>query len=137
MAMHRVGLIVPSSNTTMETELPWRCASASGTNRRTASPSTLHVLRMQHVTPEALLAMNAQTERATAELADMRLNVVATACLVAIMAQGPKHHCVVQAEIESILEREHAPATVVSRRARSWMHFMPSAPERSGWSLLI
>jgi maleate isomerase len=69
---------------------------------------------MRHVTPEALRAMNAETERATMELADTRPNVVATACLVAIMAQGLKHHCVVQAEIESILEREHAPAPVVS-----------------------
>ena len=58
--------------------------------------------------------MNAQTERATAELADMRPSVVATACLVAIMAQGPGHHWVVQAEIESILEREHAAVPVVS-----------------------
>jgi maleate isomerase len=71
-------------------------------------------LRMQNVTPEELRAMNAETERATTELADMRPNVIATACLVAIMAQGPKHHCVVEAEIESILERELAPAPVVS-----------------------
>jgi len=41
---------------------------------------------MQRVTPEELRAMNAQTERATTELADMRPGVVATACLVAIMA---------------------------------------------------
>jgi maleate isomerase len=113
-AMHHIGLIVPSSNTTMETELP-----ALLREREREQPQdkfTFHAarLRMQHVTPEALLAMNAQTERATTELADMRPDVVATACLVAIMAQGPKHHCVVEAEIESILEREHAPAPVVS-----------------------
>ena len=34
---------------------------------------------MQHVTREELRAMNAQTERATAELADTRPSVVATA----------------------------------------------------------
>ena len=71
-------------------------------------------VRMQHVTPEQLRAVNAQTGRATAELADLRPSVVATACLVAIMAQGPGHHCVMQAEIESILEQERAPAPVVS-----------------------
>ena len=112
--MHRIGLIVPSSNTTMETELPALLRARE--REQPQDTFTFHAarLRMQHVTPEALLAMNAQTERATTELADMRPNVVATACLVAIMAQGPKHHCVVQAEIESILDREHVPAPVVS-----------------------
>jgi maleate isomerase len=71
-------------------------------------------LRMADVTPEALRAMNDETERATAELADLRPDVVATACLVAIMAQGPGSHRAAEAEIESILEREHAPAPVVS-----------------------
>ena len=113
-AMHRIGLIVPSSNTTMETEVPSLLRDRE--RERPEDNFTFHGarLRMQHVTPEALRAMNAETERATTELADMRPNVVATACLVAIMAQGLKHHCVVQAEIESILEREHAPAPVVS-----------------------
>lgn len=112
--MHRVGMIVPSSNTTMEREVP---ALLRGREReRPQDAFTFHGsrLRMQHVTPEELRAMNAQTERATTELADLRPDVVATACLVAIMAQGPRHHCVVQAEIESILEREHAAAPVVS-----------------------
>jgi maleate isomerase len=112
--MHRIGLIVPSSNTTMETEVPSLLRERE--RERSRDRFTFHGarLRMQHVTPEELRAMNAQTERATTELADMRPNVVATACLVAIVAQGPKHHFVVQAEIESILEREHARAPVVS-----------------------
>jgi maleate isomerase len=113
-AMRRVGLIVPSSNTTMETEVP---SLLRGRERERPQDSfTFHSarLRLQHVTPAELRAMNAQTERATTELADMRPSVVATACLVAIMAQGPKHHRVVQAEIESVLERERAPAPVVS-----------------------
>lgn len=112
--MHRVGMIVPSSNTTMETEVPRLLR-----DRERVRPEdrfTFHSarVRMQQVTPDELRAMNAQTERATAELADMRPDVVATACLVAIMAQGPGHHRVMQAEIESILERERAPAPVVS-----------------------
>jgi maleate isomerase len=113
-AMHRVGLIVPSSNTTMETEVPALLRARE--RGRPQDRFTFHSARarMQHVTPEELRAMNAQTERATTELADMRPSVVATACLVAIMAQGPKHHRVMQAEIESILEREHVPAPVVS-----------------------
>jgi maleate isomerase len=113
-SLHRVALIVPSSNSTMETEVPSLLRERE--RERPQDRFTFHSarLRMQHVTPEQLRAMNAQTERATAELADMRPSVVATACLVAIMAQGPKHHCVVQGEIESVLERENAPAPVVS-----------------------
>lgn len=112
--MHRVGLIVPSSNTTIETEVPALLRERERVRPRDRFTFHGARLRMQHVTPEQLRAMNAQTERATTELADMRPNVVATACLVAIMAQGPKYHRVMQAEIASILEREHAPAPVVS-----------------------
>jgi maleate isomerase len=71
-------------------------------------------MRMKHVTPEELRGMNAQTARAALELADARPDVVATACLVAIMAQGPGHHCVAEAEISSALRAEGAEAPVVS-----------------------
>jgi maleate isomerase len=106
---YRIGLIVPSSNTTMETEIP-------AVLHERQERFTFHSarVRMQNVTPEELRAMNAQNERATIELADMRPDVVATACLVAIMSQGPKHHRVVEAEIESTLERERTPVPVVS-----------------------
>lgn len=92
-AMYRIGLIVPSSNTTMETEVP------ALLRERPEDQFAIHGarVRMRNVTPEELRAMNAQTERATTELTDMRPSVVATACLVAIMAQGAGHHCVTQA----------------------------------------
>jgi maleate isomerase len=110
----RVGLIVPSSNTTMETELP-----ALLRRREQARPEdafTFHAarMRMRHVTPEELAAMNAQTGRAAGELADLRPDVVATACLVAIMAQGPGHHCAAEAQIAEALAAEGATAPVVS-----------------------
>jgi maleate isomerase len=107
-------MLVPSSNTTMETEVPMLLRRRE--RERPADIFTLHSarLRMNEVTPDALRAMNAQTDRATTELADMRPDVVATACLVAVMAQGPKHHEVVEAEIESVLERENASAPAVS-----------------------
>jgi maleate isomerase len=112
--MHRIGLLVPSSNTTMETEIPTLLRA-----RELVRPDdtfTFHSarLRMADVTPDALRAMNEQTERATAELADLRPHVVATACLVAIMAQGPGSHRAAESEIEFVLEREHASAPVVS-----------------------
>jgi maleate isomerase len=112
--MHRIGLLVPSSNTTMETEVP-----ALLRGRELGRPDdtfTFHSarLRMEDVTTEGLRAMNEQTERAATELADLRPDVVATACLVAIMAEGPGTHRAAEAEIDSVLEREQAPAPVVS-----------------------
>ena len=83
-------MLVPSSNTTMETEVPALLRRRE--RERPEEKFTLHTarLRMDEVTPDALRAMNAQTDRATTELADMRPNVVATACLVAVVAQGPQ-----------------------------------------------
>jgi maleate isomerase len=111
---HRVGLIVPSSNLTMETELP-RMLHA----RERLLPEetfTFHSsrMRMKHVTPEELVRMNEQTERATLELADARPDVVASACLVAIMAQGPGYHASAEAQITGVLDREGVDAPVVS-----------------------
>ena len=112
--MRRVGLLVPSSNTTMETEVPELLRARERV--RPEDTFTFHSarLRMRDVTPQALRAMNEETERATIELADLRPDVVATACLVAIMAEGPGSHTPAEAEIESVLEREGAPAPVVS-----------------------
>jgi maleate isomerase len=111
---YRVGLIVPSSNLTMETELPELLA-----RREAAVPGerfTFHSSRMRltHVTPEGLRAMNAQTGRAAAELADAACDVVATACLVAIMAQGGRYHLDAEQEISSVLDAAGVPAPVVS-----------------------
>jgi maleate isomerase len=83
---HHIGLIVPSSNLTMEAELP-RMLRA----REEAHPEDrfrFHSARPdaeRHLTPEQLRAMNAEMERAAAELADARPDVVATA--------GPGYHC--------------------------------------------
>jgi len=111
---HHVGMIVPSSNLTMETELPRMLAA-----REAEIPGERFVFhsaraRMQHVTPEQLRAMNAQAQRAAAELADARPDVVATACLVAIMAQGPGYHCTAEDDITAALRAEGSDAPVVS-----------------------
>lgn len=111
---HHIGMIVPSSNLTMETELPRMLQ-----GRESVAPQDRFVfhssrMRMKHVTPEQLKAMNAQTERAALELADARPDVVATACLVAIMAQGPGHHCTAEDEITAALRSEGAQAPVIS-----------------------
>lgn len=110
----RVGLIVPSSNTTMETEVP--AILRAREIQRPDEAFTFHSsrMRMQQVTPEELRAMNAQTDRAAAELADMRPDVVATACLVAIMAQGAGYHCTAEEQIDGVLRNEGAAAPVIS-----------------------
>ncbi|WP_456107118.1 maleate cis-trans isomerase family protein, partial [Pseudonocardia thermophila] len=107
-------MIVPSSNLTMETELPRMLAA-----REQLLPDDRFVFhsaraRMQHVTPDQLRAMNAQADRAAAELADARPDVVATACLVAIMAQGPGYHCTAEQSITTALRANGAHAPVIS-----------------------
>ncbi|MBB4689490.1 maleate cis-trans isomerase family protein [Amycolatopsis jiangsuensis] len=111
---HHIGMIVPSSNLTMETELPrmLRAREEIFTDDRFVFHAAR--ARMQHVTPEQLRAMNAQSERAAAELADARPDVVATACLVAIMAQGPGYHCTAEDSITAALRAEGSEAPVVS-----------------------
>ena len=110
----RIGLIVPSSNTTMETELPQILRARE--ERHPDDRFTFHAsrMRMKKVTPEELRAMNAQTDRAAAEIADLRPDVVATACLVAIMAQGAGYHCTAEDQIDAALRAEGVQAPVVS-----------------------
>lgn len=114
MSNHRVGMIVPSSNLTMETELPRMLH-----DREQLLPDerfTFHSsrMRMKHVTPEELARMNAQTERACLELADARPDVVASACLVAIMAQGPGYHRHAESQITGVLQAEGLDLPVIS-----------------------
>jgi maleate isomerase len=113
-APYRVGLIVPSSNTTMETELARLLQSRS--QHHPDDSFSLHSsrMRMNRVTEEELRAMNSQTARAAAEIADVRPHVVVTACLVAIMAQGVGHHHCAEAEIADVLKAQDASAPVVS-----------------------
>lgn len=95
----RIGLIVPSSNTTMETELPELF-------RRRSEEFTWHSARarMAHVTPEELNRMVEASDVAAQSLADAPVEVIAYACLVAVMARGPGAHRDVQARLEAALE---------------------------------
>lgn len=90
-SQRRIGLIVPSSNTTMETELP-----ALFRRREAIRPEsfTFHSGRasMRQVTPEELRAMVASSERAAEQVADAGVDAIAYACLVAVMAQGAGAH---------------------------------------------
>lgn len=89
---HRVGMIVPSSNVTMETEIP-----ALLKARETILPErfTFHSsrMRMKSVVKEELEAMDADSVRCAIELSDAAVDVQAYACLVAIMSVGLGYHC--------------------------------------------
>jgi maleate isomerase len=110
----RIGQIVPSSNTTMETEIP-----AILRGREAVLPDerfTFHSsrMRMKKVTPEELAKMDADSDRCAAELSDARVDVLGYACLVAIMSMGKGYHCQSEKRLEAVTEREGAPAPVVT-----------------------
>jgi maleate isomerase len=96
--VYRIGQIVPSSNTTMETEIPamLNARAAIRPERFTFHSSRM---RMKRVSKDELAAMNAQGVRCAAELADARVDVMSTACLVAIMAMGHGYHRQVEKEL--------------------------------------
>ena len=102
MKSYRLGLVVPSSNTTMETEIP---AMLHRREQLLSERFTFHSsrMRMKHVTQEELRTMDEQSLRCAAELGDARVDAVAYACLVAIMAQGAAYHCVSQERIGRVL----------------------------------
>lgn len=109
----RVGLIVPSSNTTMETEIP-----ALLRRRESVDPTrfTFHSsrVRLKHVTREELDRMVAGSDRCAVELADARVDVMAYACLVALMAQGPGYFAQAEERLERVAADHGGAAPVVS-----------------------
>lgn len=88
---HRVGLIVPSSNVTMETEIPalLRNREAISNERFTFHSSRM---RMKSVVKEELERMDDESVRCALELSDAAVDVQAYACLVAIMSRGHGYH---------------------------------------------
>ncbi|CAE6820645.1 MULTISPECIES: maleate cis-trans isomerase family protein [Paraburkholderia] len=109
----RIGQIVPSSNTTMETEIPamLRAREAIRPERFTFHSSRM---RMHKVTKEELVAMNKEGLRCAAELADARVDVMSTACLVAIMAMGPGYHRQTERELLEVARANHCLAHVMT-----------------------
>jgi len=110
---YRIGQIVPSSNTTMETEIP-----AMLRARESVAPErfTFHSsrMRMKRVTKEELAAMDAESHRCAAELADARVDVIGYACLVATMSMGKGYHCQSERRLHEVTEREGAATPVVT-----------------------
>ena len=110
MSHHRIGMIVPSSNVTVETEVPALLA------RHASATFSFHSsrMRMHTVSPEELVAMNAQRGRCVDELSDAGVDALLYACLVAVMAQGTGEHRRVEAEVAAQLAERGLPAGLVS-----------------------
>ena len=106
----RVGLIVPSSNVTMETEIPALLRQQQGRS------FTFHSSRMpmRRVSKEELVQMDRESDRCARELSDASCDVLAYACLVAIMAAGPGYHAVAEQRLAAIAADNGAPAPVVT-----------------------
>ena len=111
--VHRVGLIVPSSNTTMETEVPELLRRRSELRGELFTFHSSRV-RMQHVTKEELTRMVCDSDRCALELSDARVDVIAYACLVAIMSQGNGFHVQSEQRLAEIAAANGGPAPVVS-----------------------
>jgi maleate isomerase len=109
----RIGQIVPSSNTTMETEVP---AMLRAREQHFPERFTFHSsrMRMKRVSPEELAAMNQEGLRCAAELADARVDLMSTACLVAIMAQGPGYHRQVEDDYRRVVAENGATSRVMT-----------------------
>jgi maleate isomerase len=103
-------MIVPSSNVTVETEVPALLA------RHRDATFSFHGsrMRMHRVSPEELAAMNAQRGRCVDELADAGVDALLYACLVAIMATGPGEHRRVEEAVAAQLAERGVPAGLVS-----------------------
>lgn len=105
----RIGLVVPSSNTTMETEVPALLARLPEAHTFHSSRARLHT-----VDAESLSAMVADGDRCAAELADAAVDVIGYACLVAVMTQGPGAHERIEEHLGEVVRRNGSDAPVVS-----------------------
>jgi maleate isomerase len=109
----RIGQIVPSSNTTMETEIPamLRAREAILPDRFTFHSSRM---RMKKVVKEELEAMDRDSDRCAVELSDARVDLLGYACLVAIMSMGPGYHRISERRLHERTVENGAPAPVVT-----------------------
>lgn len=109
----RIGQIVPSSNVTMETEIP---AMLQARENILPERFTFHSsrMRMKKVTKEELAAMDADSDRCAFELSDAAVDVMGYACLVAIMSMGHGYHRVSQERLHGRTVENGNPAPVVT-----------------------
>jgi maleate isomerase len=71
-------------------------------------------MAMRRVSPEELARMDAESVRCAAELSDARCDALAYACLVAIMAAGPKYHLTSEARLKQTASANMCDAPVIT-----------------------
>lgn len=100
----KIGLIVPSSNTTMEVEV-WKMASGW---------STVHAARMrlQEITSDDLEEMEGQMLEAACSLADAEVDVIGYGCTSGSLFKGKGHDRELERDIE---EKTRIPAVATAR----------------------
>mgnify|MGYP003333046730 CR=1 FL=1 len=109
---HRIGMIVPSSNTTMETEIPQLLQRVGQGNQRFTFHSSR--MRMKKVNLSELGRMNAQADRCAEELSDAAVDVAAYACLVAVMSEGPQYAQEISRTLTGLLQQGNPQAQMIT-----------------------
>ena len=109
----RIGQFVPSSNVTMETEIP---ALLRAREQVLPERFTFHSsrMRMKNVSMEELASMDAESDRCALELSDAAVDVMGYACLVAIMSMGKGYHRESEARLFEITKQNDSPCPIVS-----------------------
>ena len=109
----RIGQIVPSSNVTMETEIP---ALLRAREQVLPERFTFHSsrMRMKNVSMEELASMDAESDRCALELSDAAVDVMGYACRVAIMSMGKGYHRESEARLFEITKQNDSPCPIVS-----------------------
>jgi maleate isomerase len=109
----RIGLVVPSSNVTIETEVPELLRRRGA---ETGEAFTFHSSRavLHQVDAESLDRMVGQADRCASELADARVEAIVYACLVAVMVRGAGAHEEVEQRLEQAVAGGPEPPVVSS-----------------------
>ncbi len=123
----RIGLIVPSSNVTIETEMPRLL------QRHASAKFSFHSSRMtmREVSAEELSAMNSQQTRCVDELADAGVDAMLYGCLVALMAQDYDAHRQAEREVRDQFRQRGLAPEVTSSAGALLDPSAISAPPRS------
>src|SRR5712664_3566070 len=110
---YRIGQIVPSSNITMETEIPamLQARQLIRPERFTFHSSRMH---MNEVSKDELASMDGQSDRCALELSDAHVDLMGYACLVAIMSMGLGYHRASQERLERLTRNNNAAVPVVA-----------------------
>lgn len=109
---YKIGQIVPSSNITMEIEVPAMLRARESGHRRERFSFHSSRMRMSKVGKAELAAMDGESERCALELSDAQVDVIGYACLIAIMSMGLGYHEASERKLGGIA-RSNSPGTQV------------------------